>query len=40
MVVLSSELKTVKISKSINETSHALSIVVVELTMNQKPLVR
>ena len=39
MVVVSSELETVKISKSIDETSNALSIILVKLTMNQKSLI-
>ncbi len=39
MVVVSSELETVKISKSVDETSDALSIILVELTMNQESLI-
>lgn len=38
MVVVSSELEAVKISKSINETSDALSIIQVKLAVNQKSL--
>lgn len=39
MVVVSSELEAIKISKSIDETSDCLSIILVELAMNQESLI-